>query len=234
MRADTNVQKLLDTLEKESESARVNRVATTPATAYLTAPVVAAAAAPTPNREVYDGNNRGVLPGTVARAEGNPPTKDTAVNEAYDGAGDTYDLYLQEYQRDSLDGNGMTLIQTINGVALRSLKAPGTAYNDPVLGTDPQPFHMNDYVHTFADNGGVHINSGIPNHAFYLLSQYLGGNAWEKAGKIWYETLQNISNPHARFVDWADETITSANSLYGTGSIEALLTRRSWRLVGVL
>ena len=53
-------------------------------------------------------------------------------------------------------------------MALRSMRAPGTAYDDDVLGRDPQPDHLRDYVETSDDNGGVHINSGIPNHAFYL------------------------------------------------------------------
>ena len=69
------------------------------------------------------------------------------------------------------------------------MKAPGTAYNDKVLGKDPQPAHMSKYVVTASDNGGVHINSGIPNHAFYLAAIALGGHAWEKAGLIWYTTL---------------------------------------------
>ena len=64
------------------------------------------------------------------------------------------------------------------------MKAPGTAYDDPRLGgKDPQPAHMGDYVDTTDDNGGVHINSGIPNHAFYLAATALGGHSWEKAGR---------------------------------------------------
>ena len=39
------------------------------------------------------------------------------------------------------------------------------------------------------DNGGVHINSGIPNHAFYLAATAVGGYAWEKVGRVWYVTL---------------------------------------------
>ena len=42
---------------------------------------------------------------------------------------------------------------------------------------------MDDYVNTTSDNGGVHINSGIPNHAFYLTAVALGGNAYDKAGR---------------------------------------------------
>ena len=52
--------------------------------------------------------------------------------------------------------------------ALRSMKEPGTAYDDPALGKDPQVGSMDDYVETTDDNGGVHLNSGIPNRAFYL------------------------------------------------------------------
>jgi Zn-dependent metalloprotease len=285
-----------------------------------------------PNREVWDAQHGFDLPGPVlVRAEGAPPSEDQEVNEAYDGAGDTYDLYASQYDRDSLDGHGMKLVSSVHvgqdfnnaywdgsqmaygdgdnqifvpltrslsvighelshgvvqysgglvyqdqagalnesfadvfgvlvaqrkadqeaheaswlvgdgilapgvgGAALRSMKAPGTAYDDDVLGRDPQPFHMEDYMSTSSDNGGVHINSGIPNHAFYLLAQYLGGHAWEKAGHVWYDALQSINNPHATFTEWADETIEAARARFGAGSIEELFTRRCWKLVGVL
>ena len=98
-------------------------------------------------------------------------------------------------QADWLIGAGL-FTSNVNGVALRSMKEPGKAYDDPVLGKDPQPGHMNDFVWTFADNGGVHINSGIPNYAFYLAAMEIGGYAWEKAGRIWYETLLDpLANP---------------------------------------
>lgn len=131
-----------------------------------------------------------------------------------------------------LVGDGI-LGPDINGEALRSLRAPGEAYSDDVLGKDPQPYHMDFFVNTSSDQGGVHINSGIPNHAFYLLAQYLGGNAWEKAGQIWYDTLQNINNPHATFIDWAQETLLTSDALFGARSRESLFTRRAWKLVGL-
>lgn len=121
----------------------------------------------------------------------------------------------------------------VSGMALRSMKAPGTAYDDDVLGRDPQPFHMDDFVVTSSDNGGVHINSGIPNHAFYLLAVQLGGRAWEKAGEIWFDALQAIRHPHAQFADWADQTISSARTRFGAGSLEETMTKRCWKLVGV-
>jgi Zn-dependent metalloprotease len=122
---------------------------------------------------------------------------------------------------------------SVNGVSLRSMIEPGNAYNDSVLGKDPQPYHMRGYVRTTSDNGGVHINSGIPNHAFYLLSMLLGGNAWEKAGAIWYDTLQKNTNRSIGFRAWAVMTVASAVSLFGSGSREERLVKHAWRLVGL-
>ena len=118
-------------------------------------------------------------------------------------------------QADWLIGAGL-FTKAVNGVALRSMKAPGTAYDDKVLGKDPQPAHMSDYVTTTSDNGGVHINSGIPNHAFYLLAVALGGHAWEKAGLIWYTTLCDPRlSSNAQFQDFANLTVDNAGRLFG-------------------
>ena len=135
-------------------------------------------------------------------------------------------------QSDWLLGSGI-LGPDINGAALRSMEAPGTAYDDPLLGRDPQPYHMDLYADTTDDNGGVHINSGIPNHAFYLYAQYLGGSAWERPGQVWYHALQALNNPLATFADWAVRTVDSAIELHGTGSPEVVMLRRAWRLVGL-
>ncbi len=91
---------------------------------------------------------------------------------------------------DWLIGAGL-LLPSVQGVALRSMRAPGTAYDDETLGKDPQPADMSGYVTTDRDNGGVHINSGIPNHAFYLASVAAGGNAWETTGRVWYAALRD-------------------------------------------
>ena len=58
------------------------------------------------------------------------------------------------------------------------MSAPGTAYDDPSLGKDPQVAHMDDYLETADDNGGVHTNSGIPNKAFHLAATGIGGTGW--------------------------------------------------------
>jgi len=287
-------------------------------------------------RIIYDCKTGSSLPGTVVRKEGDPPSADPAVNEAYDGSGATWDLYKNIYGRNSIDNNGMRLdsnvhyrvgydnafwdgkqmvygdgdenlpeadrifnrftiaidvighelthgvtqfeaklvysqqpgalnesmsdvfgslvkqfqknqsatdadwvigegllTSNVNGVGIRSMKAPGTAYNDPVLGKDPQPAHMKDYVNTISDNGGVHINSGIPNHAFYVTAVELGGYAWEKAGQIWYITLRDKLSSGSNFQNCADLTYATAVDLFGAGSLEQQAVKKGWDAVGI-
>lgn len=122
----------------------------------------------------------------------------------------------------------------VDGVALRSVKAPGTAYNDDVLGKDPQPSAMAEYVDTDDDNGGVHLNSGIPNRAFYLVADALGGNAWESPGQIWYDALTSQTLPSsADFSAFARATETAAATRFGTESAEKNAVSAAWRTVGV-
>jgi len=289
------------------------------------------------SRNVYTANNGSTLPGTLLRSEGQPVSGDIAADEAYDGSGATYDLYNDQYARNSIDGNGLRLDSTVhyqkgydnafwngkqmvygdgdedlpvadrifnrftisldvighelthgvtqyeaglnyygqsgalnesfsdvfgslvkqrslnqdaaaadwiigaglftsnvNGVGIRSMKAPGTAYDDPVLGKDPQPGHMNDYKNVDYDNGGVHINSGIPNHAFYITALELGGFAWEKAGQIWYVTLKDKLSASSNFQQAADLSFQAAGELFGNGSLEQNAVKKGWAEVGIV
>ncbi len=287
-------------------------------------------------RIVYSAQNAGNLPGQQLRVEGGPATGDPAADEAYDGAGATYDLYKDIFNRNSIDDNGARLDSTVhyrvgydnafwngqqmvygdgdedlpeadrlfnrftiaidvighelthavtqftanlvyqgqpgalnesmsdvfgslvkqrtlghtaadadwiigeglftsrvNGAGIRNMKQPGTAYNDPVLGKDPQPAHMRDYVQTQSDNGGVHINSGIPNRAFYVTAFNIGGFAWEKAGQIWYVTLKSKLSASADFATTAAKTYETARDLYGQGSLEQQAVKAGWAEVGI-
>lgn len=295
------------------------------------------AAIPSPTRSkdrlVYDMQQRTFpLPGELIRREGGGPGRDDAVNEAYDYAGVTYDFYYDVLGRNSLDGNGMSLISSVhygrrtnnaffdgeqmlygdgdNRIFIRFTKAldvvahelthgvvqytsnleyqdqPGAlnesfadvmsacvkqwfnkqtvaqadwllgdAIMGPVVagrakslrsftaekayvnvpefgGDDPQPKHMRDFVQTEEDNGGVHINSGIPNHAFYLVAMKLGGNSWEKAGPIWYKTLQALTST-SDFQATADMSYQIAVADYGSDSEEAKAVREGWSGVGI-
>src|SRR3990172_2901138 len=284
----------------------------------------------TRRRTIYDAGNGYTLPGRLVKSEGSSKSRDKTVNEAYAGAGVTYDLFKKVFGRNSIDDRGMRLDSTVHygkdydnafwngqqmvygdgdgelfnrftiaidvighelthgvteyeagleyedqsgalneslsdvfgalvkqykrrqtakdadwligkgllargvkGNALRSMKEPGTAYDDDVLGTDPQPGHMKDYVKTREDNGGVHINSGIPNRAFYEAAIRLGGNAWTKAGQIWYVTLRDKLRPTSSFRNAARWTVAVAKELYGAGSLEQKAVRGGFAAVGI-
>lgn len=127
------------------------------------------------------------------------------------------------------------LADGVEGEALRSMKAPGTAFDDPVLGKDPQPAHMDDFVDTWQDNGGVHINSGIPNKAFYLAASGFGGHAWDKAGPIWYAAIRDARvTEGTKFGDFALVTIDLAGRLPGFGPADAKVVAEAWAKVGIV
>jgi Zn-dependent metalloprotease len=135
-------------------------------------------------------------------------------------------------EADWIIGQGL-FTPNVAGVGIRSMKAPGTAYNDPVLGKDPQPAHMDNYQNVPYDNGGVHINSGIPNHAFYRTAVEIGGSAWEKAGRVWYLTLKDKLTANSDFQQAALHTYGVAGELYGQGSLEQQAVRNGWAAVGI-
>ena len=92
---------------------------------------------------------------------------------------------------------------------------------------DDQPSTMTGYV----EGGDVHTNSGIPNHAFYLAAIALGGNAWDKAAKIWYAALPLLRSD-ATFADAAKATSSAAAELFGAQEKSAV--EGAWKKVKVL
>ena len=290
------------------------------------------------NRLIYDARKKDRLPGKLVRSEGDKKSADVAVNEAYDFSGDTYDFYKEVFGRNSLDGNGMTLLSSVHvgesdgsgkfqpmdnafwdggqmaygdgdgqiferftrsldvvahelthgvqsftsnleyrgqsgalnehfsdvfgvlvrqwrrgetaekaswliGVevlvaaptrrAIRDMEHPGTAYeDDPDLGTDPQPSHMKHIYTGGADNGGVHLNSGIPNRAFALVAKSLGGNAWETAGRIWFDAMLQLSR-NSQFKDMASITEQIAGDSSRFGKDVKKVVQEAWKKVGL-
>jgi Zn-dependent metalloprotease len=156
-----------------------------------------------------------------------------ALNESIS---DVYGSLVKQYNNDKqaakdadwLIGEGIWADPS-RGVALRSMKDPGTAFEG-----DQQPAHMRDYVNTIDDNGGVHINSGIPNKAFYLAATGVGGGAWEKVGPIWYAALRDPRlKPDASFVQFARLTVINAEILF-PGGPERQTIQDAWAQVGVV
>jgi Zn-dependent metalloprotease len=93
---------------------------------------------------------------------------------------------------------------------------------------------MDHYVNTAEDNGGVHINSGVPNRAFYLVASALGGNAWVKAGQIWYDAIRDTTLKNtADFASFARHTVVNAGHRYGSNSTEQKAVIDAWQQVGV-
>ncbi|WP_368496482.1 M4 family metallopeptidase [Herbiconiux sp. A18JL235] len=160
-----------------------------------------------------------------------------ALNESFS---DVIGALVEQHRRgqtaseaDWLIGAGL-FTDAVEGRALRSMLEPGTAYDDDVLGRDPQPADMAGYVDTADDNGGVHLNSGIPNRAFALAAIELGGRAWETVGPVWYDTVGGpLLSPTADFAEFAEATITTAGERYGGRSREVSAIEGAWRTVGV-
>jgi Thermolysin metallopeptidase, alpha-helical domain/Thermolysin metallopeptidase, catalytic domain len=124
---------------------------------------------------------------------------------------------------------------TVNAAALRSMLEPGTAYDDPQIGRDPQVGRMADYVTTAEDNGGVHINSGIPNRAFALAALDLGGFTWERIGRVWYDALTAGEVPaRSDFRTFAQATLSSAGRLFPDDPEVVDRIAAAWRTVGAL
>jgi Zn-dependent metalloprotease len=143
-----------------------------------------------------------------------------------------YHLKQTSADADWLIGQGL-FTDKINAIALRSMKAPGTAYDDPALGgKDSQPDNMKGFVVTSADSGGVHTNSGIPNRAFYLVAYGLGGYSWERAGQIWYTTLRDPRlKRNASFKLFADLTCDNALKSFDQSAKDVVTD--AWTTVGV-
>lgn len=161
-----------------------------------------------------------------------------ALNESMS---DVFGVLVKQYalgqtadQADWLIGAGL-LAPGVKGRALRDMLHPGTAYDDPHLGVDPQPADMAHFVKTTDDNGGVHINSGIPNRAFALAATTIGGHAWEVAGRVWFDVLTGAKiQAHCDFATFASLTIDAAGARYGVDSAQAAAIRQAWVSVGVV
>ncbi|RFA09884.1 hypothetical protein B7R54_12230 [Subtercola boreus] len=160
-----------------------------------------------------------------------------ALNESFS---DVMGALVEQHQKKQTAGEATWLIgeglftAAVKGRALRSMVSPGSAYDDDMLGKDPQPADMAHYVETTDDNGGVHLNSGIPNRAFALAAIEIGGFAWETAGQVWYDTITGRLAVDADFAAFALATVAASTTRFGSDSSETKAIRAGWVKVGVL
>lgn len=134
---------------------------------------------------------------------------------------------------DWIIGKGL-FTKKVKGVGVRKLDAPGTAFNDAVLGKDKTRGHYDDRYTGSGDYGGVHINSGIPSLAFVNAAKQIGGYAYQKVGMVWWNTLINELKPRSDFKDAATATIKVAKQLYKNNTEIAEAIEFGWKQVGVI
>jgi Zn-dependent metalloprotease len=152
---------------------------------------------------------------------------------------DAFGIMVRQYQLGQFAHQSDWLIgaelfgPAVRGGAIRSMAFPGTAYDHPILGRDPQPSHMLHYIDTPHDRGGVHINSGILNRAFYRMAIAIGGKTWETLGKIWYAALTVRLHPEADFHDFVLATTDLAGELFGYGGSVQRIVAWAWDEVGL-
>ena len=109
--------------------------------------------------------------------------------------------------------------------SLRDLSKPGAAHC-----LSPQPSRYADYV----PDGDPHVNSGIPNHAFYLIANGIGGESWEKAGQVWYAALTDRkATPTMKFKGFANLTKAAAKRLFPNDPAVPAAVAAGWKAVGL-
>ncbi len=160
------------------------------------------------------------------RYQGQPGALNESVSDVFGTCLKQWLLGQAVDQADWLIGAGLFL-PGVDARGLRDMAHPGTAYDDPKLGKDPQGASMDQYVDTQDDNGGVHLNSGIPNRAFQLAATAIGGHVWEGAGAIWYAALTGSDvSADSDFAGFAAATVAAAGD-------HADAVQQAWEAVGV-
>ena len=126
-----------------------------------------------------------------------------------------------------------------------TVSSPGflRSMSDPSKGLRPQPVKMSQYQNLSNDkdhdNGGVHVNSGIPNRAAYLTAEGLTAEGLgasigrEKTEKIYYRALTTYLQSSSQFLDARHALIQSAEDLFGVNQAEVNAVKAAWDAVEV-
>jgi Zn-dependent metalloprotease len=156
-----------------------------------------------------------------------------ALNESHsDVFGKMIEAHAKDQTVDQIDwvlGRGVFMPE-IEGEGIRNMLHPGTAYDDPRLGKDPQPDCMSKYIEMSFDNGGVHYNSGIVNRAFALFVVSLSGYEWKKAARVWF-AARALSGANPSFANHAYYTLAAAKTLGTAADLKKL--KAAWDAVEI-
>ena len=145
-----------------------------------------------------------------------------AINESY---ADVFGVLID--RDDWTLGEDVVLTRVFPSGALRSMSNPNQGGKSD---NGYQPKTMAQYVSTTEDNGGVHINSGIPNFAFYQIATATGK---DKAEKIYYRALATYLTRSSKFLDLRLALVRAATDIHGAGSAEVTAVRTAFDNVGI-
>ncbi len=150
-----------------------------------------------------------------------------ALNEAFS------DIFGEATEARTNGGGPDWQVGAALGKPLRNLANPSAI--EICSGCGPYPQQMSEFISTSQDNGGVHINSTIISHAFYLLSQGLNGAIGIRdAERIFYRALTTHLVRNSQFIDARLACIQSAIELFGAGSPQAIATAAAFDQVQIL
>lgn len=143
-----------------------------------------------------------------------------ALNESFS------DIFGEAFERYVYGANDW-LLGSVFSEPFRNMKNPGsimTAYGIPY------PSRMSEYILTTDDHGGVHLNSSIPNHAFYLLASSMG---FDDAVQVFYRALTTKLNAGSDFYDLRDACVLSAQELPGMDASDVSAVRAAFDAVEI-
>ncbi|MBM1105598.1 M4 family metallopeptidase [Aurantibacter crassamenti] len=112
--------------------------------------------------------------------------------------------------------------------AMRDMQNPNNGVSSNETGW--QPKDMTEYYTGSEDNGGVHLNSGIVNRAYYLVATDISKN---KAEQIYYRALETYLTVSSQFIDLRLAVIQSAIDLHGDNSPEVIAVKNAFDTVGI-
>ncbi len=162
-----------------------------------------------------------------------------ALNESFsDMMGTAVEFYYQQPGSGSLKADYLLGEDVVTPGGIRSME-------NPAIFGQPDHYSRLQVLPIARDNGGVHINSGIPNHVYYLaieggtnrtsgLSvQGVGQANREQIEKVMYRAFTQLMPSNASFAVARAVTIQAATDLYGAGSAAIRAVTQAWTAVGV-